>query len=54
MEKKKYMVPEMELMDFDMVAALLTLSIDKGEGSGGNEPQAPGMMMMDDEPDFEE
>jgi hypothetical protein len=54
MEKKSYQIPVIEVADMDMDCALLSLSIEKGEGSGGNVPQSPEMMTMDDNPDVEE
>jgi len=39
--RKRYVAPQAETYDMTLVNSVLGMSVEKGEGSGGNTPEAP-------------
>lgn len=39
--RKRYVAPQAETYDMTLVNSMLGMSVEKGEGSGGNTPEAP-------------
>ena len=46
--KKKYVTPEMEMIDVELATILAASDEDISEGGSETNPQAPGMMSFDD------
>lgn len=51
--RKSYVAPQAECVNMEL-SGMLALSIDKGEGSGGNTPEAPMYYPLADIEDEEE
>jgi len=46
--KKKYVTPEMEMIDVELATIIAASDEDVSEGGSEFNPQAPGMMSFDD------
>lgn len=52
--RKRYVAPQAETYDMTLVNSVLGMSVEKGEGSGGNTPEAPMYYPLADIEDEEE
>lgn len=52
--RKRYVAPQAETYDMTLVNSVLGMSLEKGEGGGGNTPEAPKYYPLADIEDEEE